>query len=339
LSDIQHTIIDGYLPQAFFKKYSKEYPIEWIKEYCSNPEVSEHESSLYGNYSAGLEHYDLEFLEWVENQLPAIKLDAVGRDVKHDHFYTNFHYDERGSWLEPHNDLKDMRWLVTSQIYMNNNQGARLLDRQLEVTKQIPCHPNLFYSIVADPWSWHDVPEVSKHKQSILFRVGKRRSNSIAHPDSDNDTAYVIYNNFHKDKHYAKLGPRLGNITEAWLHNLGAKNIMHSFWRSEDSLKKVVKKGLERHTSVVIVLSGYLPSSLKITANTALQTVTNKDFELNLNPDVEVEEYFRLTDENMNDYADCVFSNLSGDHPLVEAEQVMYSYYANKLHLNYIDLF
>ena len=339
MSDIQHTIIDGYLPQAFFKKYSKEYPIEWIKEYCSNPEVSEHESSLYGNYSAGLEHYDLEFLEWVENQLPAIKLDAVGRDVKHDHFYTNFHYDERGSWLEPHNDLKDMRWLVTSQIYMNNNQGARLLDRQLEVTKQIPCHPNLFYSIVADPWSWHDVPEVSKHKQSILFRVGKRRSNSIAHPDSDNDTAYVIYNNFHKDKHYAKLGPRLGNITEAHLHSLGAKNIMHSFWRSEDSLKRVVKKGLERHTSVVIVLSGYLLPTLKIADNTALQTVTNKDFELNLNPDVEVEEYFRLTDENMNDYADCVFSNLSGDHPLVEAEQVMYSYYANKLHLNYIDLF
>ena len=339
MHNIQHTIIDGYLPQDFFKKYSKECPIEWIKEYCSNPEVSEHESSLYGNYSAGLELYDLEFLEWVENQLPAIKLDAVGREVKHDHFYTNFHYDERGSWLEPHNDLKDMRWLVTSQIYMNNNQGARLLNRNLEVTKQIPCHPNLFYSIVADPWSWHDVPEVSKHKQSILFRVGKRRSNSIASPDSDSDTCYVIYNNFHKDKHYAKLGPRLGNITEAWLHNLGAKNIMHSFWRSEDSLKNVVKKGLDRHTNVIIVLSGYLPSSLKITANTALQTVTSKDFELNLNPDVEVEDYFRLTDENMDAYADCVFSDLSGDHPLVEAEQIMYTYYANKLHLNYIDLF
>ena len=90
---------------------------------------------------------------------------------------------------------------------------------------------------------------------------------------------------------------------------------------------------------MIIVLSGYLPSSLKITANTALQTVTSKDFELNLNPDVEVEDYFRLTDENMDAYADCVFSDLSGDHPLVEAEQIMYTYYANKLHLNYIDLF
>ena len=322
----------------FFKKYRDGYPVEWIKEYCSNPEVSEHESSLYGNYSAGLEHYDLELLEWVENQLPDIKLNAVGREVKHDHFYTNFHYDEQGSWLEPHNDLKDMRWLVTSQIYMNNNQGARLLDRELNVTKQIPCYPNLFYSIVADPWSWHDVPEVNKHKQSILFRVGKRRSNSIAHPDDENDTAYIIYNNFQKDRHYAKLGPRMGNLTEAHLHSLGAKNIMHTAWRSEESLHRNIKKALQRHTRVVIVLSGYLVPSLTIADNTALQTLTDANMTVNLDENVEIAEYFRVTDANIDDYADCVFSDLSGDHVLVKAEQVMYTYYKNKLHLNYIDL-
>jgi len=323
---------------VFFKKYRDGYPVEWIKEYCSNPEVSEHESSLYGNYSAGLEHYDLELLEWVENQLPDIKLNAVGREVKHDHFYTNFHYDEQGSWLEPHNDLKDMRWLVTSQIYMNNNQGARLLDRELNVTKQIPCYPNLFYSIVADPWSWHDVPEVNKHKQSILFRVGKRRSNSIAHPDDENDTAYIIYNNFQKDRHYAKLGPRMGNLTEAHLHSLGAKNIMHTAWRSEESLHRNIKKALQRHTRVVIVLSGYLVPSLTIADNTALQTLTDANTPVNLDENVEIAEYFRVTDANIDDYADCVFSDLSGDHVLAEAEQVMYTYYKNKLHLNYIDL-
>jgi len=323
---------------VFFKKYRDGYPVEWIKEYCSNPEVSEHESSLYGNYSAGLEHYDLELLEWVENQLPDIKLNAVGREVKHDHFYTNFHYDEQGSWLEPHNDLKDMRWLVTSQIYMNNNQGARLLDRELNVTKQIPCYPNLFYSIVADPWSWHDVPEVNKHKQSILFRVGKRRSNSIAHPDDENDTAYIIYNNFQKDRHYAKLGPRMGNLTEAHLHSLGAKNIMHTAWRSEESLHRNIKKALQRHTRVVIVLSGYLVPSVTIADNTALQTLTDANTPVNLDENVEIAEYFRVTDANIDDYADCVFSDLSGDHVLAEAEQVMYTYYKNKLHLNYIDL-
>lgn len=338
MSDIQHTIIESYLPLVFFKKYRDGYPVEWIKEYCSNPEVSEHESSLYGNYSAGLEHYDLELLEWVENQLPDIKLNAVGREVKHDHFYTNFHYDEQGSWLEPHNDLKDMRWLVTSQIYMNNNQGARLLDRELNVTKQIPCYPNLFYSIVADPWSWHDVPEVNKHKQSILFRVGKRRSNSIAHPDDENDTAYIIYNNFQKDRHYAKLGPRMGNLTEAHLHSLGAKNIMHTAWRSEESLHRNIKKALQRHTRVVIVLSGYLVPSLTIADNTALQTLTDANTPVNLDENVEIAEYFRVTDANIDDYADCVFSDLSGDHVLAEAEQVMYTYYKNKLHLNYIDL-
>lgn len=338
MSDIQHTIIESYLPLVFFKKYRDEYPVEWIKEYCSNPEVSEHESSLYGNYSAGLEHYDLELLDWVKQQLPDIKLDAVGREVKHDHFYTNFHYDERGSWLEPHNDLKDMRWLVTSQIYMNENQGARLLDRELNVTKQIPCYPNLFYSIVADPWSWHDVPEVSKHKQSILFRVGKRRHSTIAHPDNTNDTAYIIYNNFQKDRHYAKLGPRMGNLTEAHLHSLGAKNIMHTAWRSEESLHRNIKKALQRHTRVVIVLSGYLLPSLTISDNSALQTLTDAKTPVNLDENVEIAEYFRVTDANIDAYADCVFSDLSGDYVLAEAEQVMYTYYKNKLHLNYIDL-
>jgi len=230
LSNIQHTIIEDYLPTDIFAKYSNGYPIEWIKEYCSNPEVSEHDSSLYGNYSAPTELYDMDLIKFVESKLPEIKLDAVGRDVKHDHFYT---------------------------IYMNENQGARLLDRNLEVTKQIPCYPNLFYSIVADMWSWHDVPEVSKHKQSILFRVGKRRSNTIAHPEPDSDTCYIIYNNFQKDRHYAKLGPRMGNLTEAHLYKLGARNIMHTAWRSEESLKRCIKKGLDRHTRVVIVLSGY----------------------------------------------------------------------------------
>jgi len=338
LSDIQHKIINGYLPYAIYNKYAKEYPIDWIKEYCSDPTVSEHESSLYGNYSAGVELYDLELLEWVENKLPDIKLDAVGREVKHDHFYTNFHYDESGSWLEPHNDLKDFRWLVTNQIYMNNNQGARLLDRELNVTAEIPCVPNTFYSIVADPWSWHDVPEVSNHKRSILFRVGKRRSNSIAHPDDGDDTAYIIYNNFQKDRHYAKLGLRIGNLTEAHLHSLGAKNIMHTAWRSEQSLQRCIKKGLDRHKRVVIVLSGYLLPSLTIADNTALQTLTDANTPVNLDENVEIAEYFRITDDNIDDYADCVFSDLSGDHVLAEAEQVMYTYYQNKLHLNYIDL-
>ena len=238
------------------------------------------------------------------------------------------------------NNATDLKTMIDSTVVDVQALFARAeeLDRNLEVTKQIPCHPNLFYSIVADPWSWHDVPEVSKHKQSILFRVGKRRSNSIAHPDDENDTAYIIYNNFQKDKHYAKLGPRMGNLTEAHLHSLGAKNIMHTAWRSEESLQRNIKKALQRHTRVVIVLSGYLVPSLTITDNTALQTLTDANTPVNLDENVEIAEYFRVTDANIDDYADCVFSDLSGDHVLAEAEQVMYTYYKNKLHLNYIDL-
>ena len=159
-----------------------------------------------------------------------------------------------------------------------------------------------------------------------------------AHPDDENDTAYIIYNNFQKDRHYAKLGPRMGNLTEAHLHSLGAKNIMHTAWRSEESLQRNIKKALQRHTRVVIVLSGYLVPSLTIADNTALQTLTDANMTVNLDENVEIEEYFRVTDANIDAYADCVFSDLSGDHVLVKAEQVIYTYYKNKLHLNYIDL-
>ena len=130
----------------------------------------------------------------------------------------------------------------------------------------------------------------------------------------------------------------MGNLTEAHLHSLGAKNIMHTAWRSEESLHRNIKKALQRHTRVVIVLSGYLVPSLTISDNTALQTLTDANTPVNLDENVEIAEYFRITDANIDDYADCVFSDLSGDHVLAEAEQVMYTYYKNKLHLNYIDL-
>ena len=77
MSSIRHTIINDYLPADIFKKYSEEYPIAWIKEYCSNPEVSEHDSSLHGNYSAPAELYDLDLMKFIEGQLPAITITFI----------------------------------------------------------------------------------------------------------------------------------------------------------------------------------------------------------------------------------------------------------------------
>lgn len=339
--DIQTSsiVVPNFLPNDLFVKYSHLYPVDWIKEYCSNPEVSEHESSLHGNYSAPTNLYNTDLEDFVLKQVPGIISYNIHNDKKYDHFYVNFHYDEHGSFLEPHNDLKDFRWLITCQVYMNQNQGARLLSRDLSVMQPIPCFPNTFYSINATPWSWHDVPGITKPKKSILFRIGKRRHNSIAHLDESVDTGYVIYNNYHADKHYAKLGHRMGNLTEAWLHSKGAKNIYHSSWRNEENLNKVINKAVKRHTQVRVILSGYLASTLDQGDNSALQTVTAANKSYTFDPNADLENYFRLTDENINSYAKTVFSFLDGNDTLSAAERIMYNYYKDNLHLNYVDLF
>ena len=337
--DTQHTIIGNFLSNELFVKYSHCYPVDWIKEYCSDPSVSEHESSLYGNYSAPTHLYNTDINEFLEPLIPSILGYAYGTVNKYDHFYINFHYDESDSFLEPHNDLKDFRWLITNQIYINENVGARLLSRNLVLHEPIPCYPNTFYNIVASPWSWHDVPDVKTAKKSILFRIGKRRHNSIAHLCDNDNTGWIIYNNFHADSHYAKLGHRMGNLTEAWLHSLGAKNIYHTAWRNEDNLASVIKKAVKRHTAVRIILSGYLPSTLAITDNSALQTVTDANRAYEFDSAIDIKDYHRLTDDNINEYADIVFSLLENDHPLSIAERTMYNYYNEKLHMNYVDLF
>ena len=338
--DLPYTIKKNWLPADIAARFIKNYPFDFIKDYCANPEVSEHESSLHGNYSAPAEEYDAELFEFVRNQIPSIMIEGLGTVKSMDHFYLNFHYDTDGAWIEPHNDLKDFRWRITNQIYLNNNQGARLLDRELNIIDEFPCEPNVFYNIVANPWSWHDVPELKSEKISLLFRIGKRTRRTIAHYDENSDTAYVIYNNFHRDSHYAKLGLRMGNLTEAWLHKLGAKNIYHSGWRCSKTLEHVVAKALENHKKVYVVASGYFPSSLdEIKANGVVQVITLGNPTVDLNGFSTDTNYHLITDDNISEYADIVFGKYTNsNHILVQAEQVMSDYYAKDLHLNYEDL-
>lgn len=338
--DLPYTVKRNWLPADIADRFINNYPIEYIKEYCSNPDVSEHESSLYGNYSAPAEEYDSELFEFVRSQIPSIMIEGLGAVKSMDHFYLNFHYDVSGAWIEPHNDLKDFRWRITNQIYLNNNQGARLLDRKLNIIDEFPCEPNVFYNIVANPWSWHDVPELESEKKSLLFRIGKRNHRTVAHPVTESDTAYVIYNNFHRDSHYAKLGVRMGNITEAWLHHLGAKNIHHSGWRCSESLIRVAEKALEKHKTVHVLASGYLPDTLeKIKSNGVVQTLTHDNNKIDLQGFGEEKDYYRITDDNIGEYAEIVFGGFEdSSHPLAVAERVMSDYYARDLQLNYEDL-
>jgi len=285
---------ENFLP-AQFHKHISEYPVEYIKQYCSDPDVSEHESSLYGNYSAPVR--DNELLNWVRQRwLPELKIMFLGAELEHDHHYVNYHMDEPGSWLETHNDLKNFRWLITSQVYLNKSQGAIVNNHEIK------CDVNYFYSINATPFSWHWVPELINQKRSILFRVGQKRHRTVLNYNHD-EPAWLIVNNNHSDRHYAKIGPRMGNLTEAWLVHKGKHNIYHTDWRAPH--QETYEKLLERHSVVNVIPSGEFLD---------LGTVT-------------------VTDENIDSIAHEIFNPAQGI--ISQTEAVMKEHYHNRLHLNY----
>lgn len=338
--DLKYTVKENWLPDHLADNLVDNYPIEDIKEWCADPKCKDHESSLHGNYSAPAEEFDPELYAYIESKLDEIAIEHLGENKSRDQFYISFHYDISQAWLEPHNDLKDFRWRITNQVYLNENQGARILDRKLNIIGEFPCKPKVYYSILATPWSWHDVPEISSEKKSIVFRIGKFTFKSIAHPNPDNKNAYIIVNNFHRDPHYAKLGLRMGNLTEAWLYNLGAQNIYHTKWRSEDNMHKNVRHALKNHDKVYVIASGLLPNSIEDLNNCpAVQIITKDNPTADNNGFKDCENYYRLTDDNISEYADIVFGGyISSDHRLAKAEILMSDYYARDLHLNYKDL-
>ena len=329
----EYRLQENKLPDNFSDQYINDYPGEYIKEYCSNPECREYEAALDGTFSAPLDQgKDPILTEYVEqNIIPEIINAAFGEDKKYDHFYVNCHYDMPGSSLGIHNDLKDFRWLITNQIYMDeSDQGVRLLNRDASPNKRVPCNPNLFYSLEATPYSWHDVPDLHSEKRSILFRVGKRKHKTVAQPSSKSDTAYVIFNGHHRDSHYAKLGLRMGNLTESWIANMGAKNIYHIRWRDPSTIRPVLNFAVQNHSRVVVMLSGYFPADLD-DRNDVCQDYTGQ---YTLEPNKNVEHYHLITDDNIKDVADAVFCKDTYS-AITEAESVLWDYTQNKNYLNY----
>lgn len=293
-----------FLPREIFNQIDSAYPYEYIKEYCADPSVSEHESSLDGNFSAAVISDTL--LEYVSNLfLPKLKTKLLGSNLDHDHHYVNYHYDLEGSSLGVHNDYKNFRWLLTCQIYFDHSSdGVRLLDAQGNTVEQLECNPNFLYVIPASPFTWHDVPPLSKDKRSILFRVGKRRHRTVANPHPDK-AAWVIINDDHDDTHYAKLGPRMGNLTEAWLWHQECYNIYHTNWREDPA--RIIEKARKNHNIVNVIQSG--------------------DF-------IHMGEV-KVTKENYNEVADVVFGKSTSIPELVEAENVLRSYHETRSYMNY----
>ena len=295
---------DKFLPRIVFDSVDQSYPLDYIKEYCADPNVSEHEASLDGNFSAAVMREPI--LEHITNRfLPQLKTRILGSNLDHDHHYVNYHYDLAGSSLGVHNDYKNFRWLITCQIYFDDTpEGVRLLDHNANPVHRLPCKPNYMYAIPADPFTWHDVPKLEENKRSILFRVGKRRHRTVANPHP-NEPAWVIVNDNHDDTHYAKLGPRMGNLTEAWLWHNECYNIYHTNWREDPA--RVVAKARKNHTVVNVINSG--------------------DF-------VHMGD-FRVTGDNYKQVADCVFGNSDSISEIVEAEMVLKDYHATRSYMNY----
>lgn len=330
-----YAVQPGALPEDWCKFYTNHYPEEYIREYCADTDVSEHASSLEGNFSAPV--VELEFRDWIqEHQLPLLKRTFLGQDLDHDHHYVNFHMDDAGSSLEAHNDLKNFRWLITSQIYLDNSSdGVRLLNWRGEPHTHLMCENNLMYSIPASPWSWHDVLPIKGLKRSILFRVGKRRHNTVAHP-GESDVAYVIVNRNHSDIHYAKLGHRMGNLTEAWLHNLGVSNIYHTDWRADAD--RIIEAASLRHQMVRCVPSGFFPEvHPDQMSDSAVLRTGSADIDWNA-----THEFFLVTDENYTQVADTIFHRTdwsnTGVSAIQDAEAILKKYHDAGLHLNYQDL-
>jgi len=292
----------------YLQRYYDNYPEEYIRLHCANPENREHQDAKWGNYSAPV--IDTDFLSFIRWELvDDCKWRFLGNPYyEHDHHYTNYHMDEPGSHLEPHNDLKNFRWLITAQVYLDeSDQGVRILDRNLNVVRTVPNKPNTGYFISASPYSWHDVPELHSLKRSILFRVGKRKHKTLAHP-MPGKPAWVVVHDGHDDTHYAKLGLRMGNLTEAWLHEQECYNIYHTDWRAKDS-DKIIDYARDVHGTVNVVFSGEFPH---------------------------LGNYF-ITQDNFEYTADVVFGRTTNSI-LTEAENVMYRYYKNNLHMNYVDI-
>lgn len=299
-----YLVKENYLEN--FDHILNNYPVEQIMSYCANPSVSEHKSSLDGNFSAPV--LDNQFTQHVEHiLLPEVKTQFLGNDWSHDHHYCNYHYDLPNSSLGVHNDYKNFRWLITCQLYLDNtSEGVRLLNLDGSVHKRLPCNYNMFYCLEASPYSWHDVPELTQHKHTILFRVGKKRFKTCAHPQSGKP-AWVIVNDNHCDKHYAKLGPRMGNLTEAWLVNAGEGNIYHTDWRADP--EKTIKIARHNHEIVHVINSG--------------------DFGTHK---------YRITDQNYLNVAEVVFQRNTDIPIIVQAEEILMEYTAERQHLNYLSL-
>lgn len=256
-------IKNNFLTEEQFKDIKNLFNEQQIIEYCNDETVLEHDASLHGNYSFPAElavganekifsFFDNKFFEDTTEQL-------LGNKLKHRFSYANFHYDMPQSYLGIHNDLKDYRWLITAQLYIdgNKNDGVVLYDQKTKKEKQVLCLPNTFYCLFADPFSWHYVNPLTDKKKSLLIRWGQKKINTVVNKNTKNDTAILIIGDFHHNDDDIKIGHRLQNLTEAWLLNQGYSNIYNTRWKDSKSYAAILFYLLKHYEKICLVPAGY----------------------------------------------------------------------------------
>ena len=291
-----HIIADNWMSDEDFERCKNAISFDEMKAYCDDPEVHEHGNATHGNYSMPC---DLtKNAQWLvdyfanEKNFQTITKQLYGRELEPDHSYINLHWDSADTSLGIHNDQKKYRWLVTGQLYVQGNadDGVVLQDDNLNEVTQVPFRSNLFYAIATSMFSWHHVKHIKEDKISILVRFGKKQINTVTNYDKTRDYGIIIHNANHYDGHYSKLGMRMANMTEAWLHNQGYHNIHMSEWKNEKSFDRLQQYCDSYYRRTIIVPSGYLGDR-----NLLKQEIKSSDIE-------------KITEENIKQKAEIMFN-------------------------------
>ena len=319
-----HLISENYLSHYDYHLIKNNISFDEIKEYCTNPDNSEYDSSENPNYSIPVEK--TEKLNWLLEKFGNQKLfskltkNLYEQELVPDHNYVNIHYDCKGSSIDVHNDQKKYRWLITGQLYLDgdSNDGVILQDHALNEIVKVPLEQNLLYAVATSMYSWHIVKPIFKDKISVLFRFGKLQINTITNPSKNENYCIIIENDNHYDSHYAKIGMRMAKITESWLYDQDYKNIFMSNWRSKESLNHLKDRCSKNYDKIILVPSGYLGE---------------QDL---LEQDIDPKNIFKVTQENIQNCADYIFHKKQFDNTMFSyGEETMSKLYDNMYWENY----
>lgn len=325
-------IKNNFLTTDQFTDIKNMFNEQQIIDYCNDETVLEHDASLHGNYSfpaeLALESSEKIFKLFDNNFLKKTTENLFEKELNHTFSYANFHYDMPESYLGIHNDLKDYRWLITAQLYIdgNENDGVVLYDQKTKEKTQVPCLPNTFYCLFADPFSWHYVNPLKNRKKSLLIRWGQKKINTVVNKNTKNNTAILIIGDFHFNDDDIKIGHRLQNLTEAWLLNQGYSNIYNTRWKDSKSYAAILFYLLKHYEKICLVPAGYFGEGNLYEKSCVFMTTEFIEYYHLIKRvlDISSPDIFKAEKTKMKAIKDTIFGNPKIEI-LAQAENILYN--------------